>query len=87
MNSLYIFYFIFVIWAVYSIIKDNGFKKGILFFILLISIGAITVLIPQYFGDTGKYILTGVVIVLALIVNIKSIKDPLVKKMKEIFNK
>ncbi|MCP4970110.1 MAG: hypothetical protein GY932_05875, partial [Arcobacter sp.] len=86
MNSSIVFGSILCIVSIVIMYNYYGFKKGILFFMLLISIGAITVLIPKYFGDTGKYILAGVVIVLALIVNIKSIKDPLVKKMKEIFN-
>lgn len=77
MNYFYMLGFVFVCWALYSLIKEYGYKKGILFLLILSFIGVFIGLVSEgyFFGEIGRYIFLIILIVIAIIVNNKKYKQ------------
>lgn len=47
---------IFLLWVAYDFIKEEGLASGLISIVILATLVAVVVLVPYYFGATGKHV-------------------------------
>jgi hypothetical protein len=87
MSSNWIFIIILMLISLFYFLQINGFKKGVIFFVITLITGGITGLISIYFSDYAKWILSCILIVIAFILNYPPSKKFVFDNIKNIFNK
>lgn len=68
---------LFLIWVIYSLIKKEGIKNGIIFFLFLALIGGIAGLVQSgyFFGKIGEYIFLFLLILYGIFIYFKCPKE------------
>lgn len=67
--------FAFLGWAVYDTIKDEGWLNGMISILIIVFFVLIVVLVPMLFGDSGKNVLLGLLILIVCYIGLKKYKD------------
>ena len=85
-NELLIWVVVFII-GIFMLSKYYGFFVSIVWSLILFLLNAIIVLVPKYFGYESKYIILGILLIIAVIFNVKKVREYLKKKILKLNNK
>lgn len=77
------FYDIFGLICFIVIFYFFGLSKGIKLILIIFFVSVIIVSIPYFFGNIGKYILFFIIVILAIILNNKSLKRKFIDQIRK----